>query len=656
MKRKRNGRKRKNGKKTGKRKNGKKKRRNGLKKRSGETSPFHAGELLLSPPLLRCKILVRVAVLDRDKCRPKDCDKACHRFCPMVRSRVEAVKFEEPDGKPIIVEALCTGCGICVKKCPFKALEIVNLPDELEEECSHRYGVNAFKLYRLPTPMPGAVLGLLGRNGTGKTTALRILAGEVKPNLGRLENPPSWEEVARHFHGSILYNYFLRLGKGELKVIHKPQYITEIPKLVRGTVREALSRIDEKGLIDWVVEALELEGLLERPVKFLSGGECQRLAIAAALCREGDVYVFDEPSSYLDVRQRLNVARAVRRLKEEDKTVLVAEHDIAMLDYLSDNVCLIYGSPGVYGIVSLPYSVRTGINIYLDGYLPSDNVRFRREPVRFHVKPPTLAREYEVSLFQWTRLEKAYGAFTLKVEPGTLHAGEVIGVLGPNGIGKTTFVRLLTRESRPDKGEFLVAPGESSISYKPQYVSADYPGTVAQYLKEAAEAEFESERFRAEILSPLGLVKLLDRELGELSGGELQKAAIAACLARKADVYVLDEPSAFLDVEERLAVARVIRRNVERLGASALVVEHDIVVQDFLADRLMVFLGEPGRKGEASEPLELREGMNRFLSSLEVTFRRDPQTGRPRVNKEGSKLDRYQKEIGEYYYVPVGKD
>ncbi|RLI28736.1 MAG: ribosome biogenesis/translation initiation ATPase RLI [Candidatus Hecatellales archaeon] len=597
--------------------------------------------------------MTRVAVLDRDKCRPKDCDRICYRFCPMVRSRVEAIKFESEDGKPIIVEALCTGCGICVKKCPFGALDIVNLPDELEEECSHRYGVNAFKLYRLPTPMPGKVLGLLGKNGTGKTTALRILAGEIKPNLGRLDVPPSWEEVARHFRGSTLYDYFMRLAKGKLKVIHKPQYITRIPRLISGSVGEVLSRIDERGVKDQVAERLELKKLWDRPVKVLSGGEAQRLAVAAALCREGDVYVFDEPSSYLDVRQRLNVARAIRSLKDAGKTVLVAEHDIAMLDYLSDNVCLIYGSPGVYGIVSLPYGVRTGINIYLEGYLPSDNVRFRREPIRFHVKPPPLAREYETPLYQWTELEKSYGDFHLKVSPGSLHVGEVVGVLGPNGIGKTTFIRLLAGEDKPDRGEFLTLPEEAAISYKPQYVSADYPGTVEQLLREAAGEEYSTERFKAEILSPLGLARLLDREVSELSGGELQKVAVAACLSKKATVYLLDEPSAFLDVEERLAMARVVRRNVESMKASALVIEHDIVVQDFMADRLMVFLGEPGRQGEASPPLNLREGMNRFLGSLGVTFRRDPQTGRPRVNKEGSKLDRMQKELGEYYYVPV---
>ena len=547
--------------------------------------------------------MARVAVLDSDKCRPEDCGRVCYRFCPMVKSRVEAIKFE--DSKPVIVEALCSGCGICVKKCPFNALEIVNLPDELEGECSHRYGVNAFKLYRLPVVQPGKVLGIIGKNGTGKTTALKILAGEIKPNLGRLDNPPSLEEVAKIFRGSTLYDYLLKIGSGELRPIHKPQYITEVPKVVKGTVGEVLKRVDEKGWMRWVVEALELEGLLDRPVEVLSGGECQRLAVGAALCREGDIYIFDEPSSYLDVRQRLNVAKAIRRLKEEGKTVVVAEHDIAMLDYLSDNVCIIYGSPGVYGIVSQPYGVRVGINIYLEGYLPSDNVRFRREPVRFHVKPPVSGWKSETPLFKWSDLEKTYDGFSLKVEAGTVYTGEVIGILGPNGIGKTTFVKLLAGVEKPQQGEVLYF-GEPSISYKPQYVSLDYDGTVEAYLREAAGEEFSSERFKAEILAPLGLIKLLDRNVNELSGGEAQKVAIAACLAKEATVYLLDEPSAYLDVEERLAMARTIRRVVESRGATAFVVEHDVVAQDFIADRLMVFVGEPGVRGVANPPTTLR--------------------------------------------------
>jgi ATP-binding cassette subfamily E protein 1 len=143
----------------------------------------------------------------------------------------------------------------------------------------------------------------------------------------------------------------------------------------------------------------------------------------------------------------------------------------------------------------------------------------------------------------------------------------------------------------------------------------------------------------------------LDRNVMELSGGELQKVAIAACLSRKADLFLLDEPSAYLDVEERLNMARTIRRIIEAQNVPAFVVEHDVVTQDFIADRLMVFSGEPGVSGVANPPTSLRKGMNVFLKEMGVTFRRDSVTRRPRVNKEGSKMDTFQKRIGEYYYT-----
>ncbi len=99
--------------------------------------------------------------------------------------------------------------------------------------------------------------------------------------------------------------------------------------------------------------------------------------------------------------------------------------------------------------------------------------------------------------------------------------------------------------------------------------------------------------------------------------------------------------------------AKTIRRVVEANNVPAFVVEHDVVTQDFIADRLMVFSGNPGVKGVAKPPCTLREGMNNFLKDMGVTFRRDATTRRPRVNKESSKLDIFQKEIGEYYYTSV---
>jgi ATP-binding cassette subfamily E protein 1 len=194
------------------------------------------------------------------------------------------------------------------------------------------------------------------------------------------------------------------------------------------------------------------------------------------------------------------------------------------------------------------------------------------------------------------------------------------------------------------------------LSYKPQYIYSEYDGTVSSLLKDAVLENKKSDSIENTIIRPLKLFKFLDRDVSSLSGGELQRVAIATCLVKDAKIFFLDEPSAYLDVEERLAVAKALRKIVEDKEAYAFIVEHDIAIQDFMADRLCVFSGNPGTNGRSEEPLNLRGGMNKFLASMEITFRRDRETGRPRVNKTGSKIDRTQKGLGEYYYIPKERE
>jgi len=595
--------------------------------------------------------MTRVAVLDRNRCRPRDCGTVCYRFCPMVRSGIEAIQFEG-EKKPKIVEPLCSGCGICIKKCPFKAISIVNLPDELEEECSYRFGVNAFKLYQLPTPESETVLGLIGRNGIGKSTALKILAGEIKPNLGNFENPPKWHEIIRYYRGSVLQDYFSLLSEEKIVVAHKPQHVDIVPKAIANTnVKENLEKIDDRGKLDDLISEMSLGSFLERKIGVLSGGELQRFAIAATICTEANIYLFDEPSSYLDIKQRIATSRAIRNLKKDGKMVVVAEHDLAVLDYLSDHICIFYGEPGVYGVVSSVYGVKVGINRYLDGYLPDENIRFRDDTIQFKIKPPITTLKNQNIILKWNEMKKSYDDFTLTTDSGVAHKGEVIGIVGPNGIGKTTFVKMLAGIEKPDSGNTSTLDG-GKISYKPQYISVSFNDTVENLLKSISKNDFYSSWYRSEVLQPLNIETILDRNVNALSGGELQRTAIAACLSNPASIYLLDEPSAFLDIEERLVMTRTIRRIVESQGVTAFVVDHDILTQDFVVDRIMIFQGEQGYRGHAKLLTSLRESMNSFLKEMNITFRRDPMTGRPRVNKEDSKLDRYQKEIEEYYYEP----
>ncbi len=589
------------------------------------------------------KPLPRIAVLDRDKCQPKRCSLECQKYCPGVRSGDETIVLSEEDGKPLISEELCTGCGICTHKCPFEAIMIVNLPGRLEGRCIHRYGPNGFALYELPIPREGKVTGLVGPNGTGKSTALNILAGELRPSLGR-EKVVGQNDLSHFFGGSELQEYFSKLDS--VKISYKPQAVTRISSVVRGNVAEILEKVDERGAKDDLINSLDLKEVLDRRVESLSGGELQRLAIAAALAREADLYYFDEPSSHLDIHQRLNAARVIRRLAGEGKVVLVAEHDLAALDYMCDYVHVVYGVSGAYGVISELRGVRVGINVFLGGYLREENIRFRKEPIRFEVRPPVKARAGGHLLFEYPRLVKRFKGFSLETGAGGVYEGEVIGVVGANATGKTTFVRMLAGELEPTEGE---VERKLAVAYKPQYPEVEFEGTVGGWLREEVP-EF-GRAYRLEVLKPLGVEQFLDREISNLSGGELQRTVIANCLGQAAELYLLDEPSAYLDVEQRLSLAKAVRRVVEGRGVSAFVVDHDVLAVDYMADRLLVFRGEPGRRGEGMGPLGMRDGMNLFLREVGVTFRRDPQTGRPRANKPGSRLDRDQKRKGEYYYV-----
>ena len=194
-----------------------------------------------------------------------------------------------------------------------------------------RYSANSFKLHRLPVPRPGCVLGLVGTNGIGKSTALKILAGKQKPNLGRFDNVPEWTEILTYFRGSELQNYFTKILEDDLKSVMKPQYVDQIPRAVKGSVQTLLDKKDEMKNQDSVCEILDLMRVKDRNVEDLSGGELQRFACAIVCIQKADIFMFDEPSSYLDVKQRLNAAEAIRDLIAATNYVIVVEHDLAVL-------------------------------------------------------------------------------------------------------------------------------------------------------------------------------------------------------------------------------------------------------------------------------------------------------------------------------------
>jgi ATP-binding cassette, sub-family E, member 1 len=589
----------------------------------------------------------RVAVLDEDLCKPKKCGLECIVYCPVNKTGGECIIQREDDGKAVISEDLCTGCGICVKKCPFEAIVIVNLAKELGDHKIHQYGINSFRIYHLPTPKKGTVIGLLGRNGMGKSTIINILSGNIRPNLGKYDNNQlAWDDILDNFRGTELKSHFEKISSGTLRVSIKPQLVYLIPKTFKGTARELLKKYDERHVFDTLVNDLGLTNILDNSVSQLSGGELQRLAVAVAFSKDADYYFFDEPSSYNDIYQRLQVARVITRLADEGKSVMVVEHDLTLLDYLSDYIHILYGEPGAYGIVSPLQSIKVGINNFLEGFIPSENIRFRDRSYKFDNSGQNEDVVLEKPLAKYSNLTKSYPSFKLSANSGQIREGEIVGLVGANALGKTTLMKMIAGIEKPDSGNIEMS---AKISYKPQYLQQDHDGDTRSLLSTAYQAPIEGSAVENHILIPMGMKRLYDKNINTLSGGELQKVAVCATLVRPANIYALDEPSAFLDVEDRISLAKFLHRFVKAEGKSAMIIDHDMQLIDLVSDSLVIFTGTPAIEGIAHNPMNKESGMNQFLRTLAITYRKDETTGRPRINKMGGRLDRKQKDSGDYY-------
>lgn len=592
----------------------------------------------------------RVPIINKDRCKPTKCKFECGLICPsnqQGKQCIEIIDIEDTGKKKQtakINEDLCIGCGLCSntkRGCPFNAIQMVNIPTQLEEDEIHRYGPNGFRLYRMPILKPNQVIGLLGQNGIGKSTIVNILSNKIKPST----------DILSHFKGSELHKYISRLYANDLKISVKPQQVDLlIPFLKKKgenpTVKEFLiSKIPTLTLDHPTLQLLELIPLFDSYILTLSGGEFQRCLCAITLLTPSDVYIFDEPSNYLDVRMRMRMASLIQQLVNPDIYVLVIEHDLTILDYTSDSICLLYGHPSAYGIVSHPMSTPNAINTYFEGYIASENMRFRESGYNLtgiNIPEPDVLEDFPLIDYPGGMIN--YNHFSLEIIPGKIPSqASMTIILGENGTGKTTFIN------------YLASSIGVSVSHKPQYLSIESNGTyptVNDFLLNTILSSYTNPLFISDVVKPLSIDKIKDRRLNELSGGECQRLFIVKTLGTPAHFYLIDEPSSNLDIEQRVIITKVLKRFTIHNRKIMFIVEHDMMMALALgaeANTQVILMERNGNSSIAQSPMKFENGINTFLKRLGITFRSETLHSRPRINKLDSLKDREQKQLGIYY-------
>jgi len=538
----------------------------------------------------------------------------------------KTIEFVKSEKYPKIDEFTCVGCGICTKKCPFGAIEIINLPEELSNPF-HQYGQNMFRLFKFITLPKGKIVGLLGENGTGKSTILNILSKQIIPNF----NKNAYEQdVVDFFRRTQNFDFFKSLYDNKIEISYKPQILPKV--LPSKKVKDIIKNKE-------IINDLELSNILEKDLSELSQGELQRAAIAITLEKNSGLLVFDEPSTFLDIYQRINITKAIRKYSQ-NKYCAVVEHDLLVLDIVADYINILYGKPGAFGIVSNIRNSRSGINDFLRGFLRDENVKMS-DPITLTQPGTKKTINFTNKLLLFPSFTKTYKNFCLTSEQGTIFQEEIVGILGRNATGKSTFLKILYGIEKSDQKNIETS---ITISYKPQEISANKTTLVADFIN-PKNIEKKSEKFNL-IVANLNIFHLLNRPLNSLSGGELQRVWIAACLFKEADIYLLDEPTAYLDVKQRLNLAKFLKVFLRIYKKAALVVDHDLSFLEYISDSLMLF--EKKEIMCAPESATATKGekyalINKLLSKLNITLRRDVETNRLRVNEPNSQKDIEQK-------------
>jgi len=493
---------------------------------------------------------------------------------------------------------------------------------------------------------PGERVGLIGKNGTGKTTILKLILGETVPTEGTVD-----------FEPGLKIGYFSQFSSldGRLSVQETLEALFADFKAMDAeltAIAEALETVEDAGPMERLLErqsvlldemshkggwdyGRQIDTVLsklgfsaehrERPIDQLSGGWRNRAALAKILLEQPDVLLLDEPTNYLDVA---GLAWLEGWLSQFKGGLILISHDRQFLDGVVTRIVEVenYGFQEYAGKFSdyvreKQFRLKTLERQFLheeelltfEAEAVTDRDEAKRNPTSaLQRKLADLKKRKEprpvdvlvTSLYQSLRvpdklaraehLSKAYGEQTLFQDLSfEIEKGERLAIVGANGSGKSSLLRLLTRREAPDSGEMVWERGITFADFNQTYAELDLSDTVTHAVNTSGGVgSLAFNAARKQIAKFLTLLQFsetdLGRKIGTLSGGQRARVALAICLLSESQVLILDEPTNHLD----LTSTQVMERALVNFPGAILVVSHDRFFLDKVATRLLVF--EPG--------------------------------------------------------------
>ncbi len=523
----------------------------------------------------------------------------------------------------------------------------------------------------------GERVGLIARNGAGKSTLMNIIAGKEDYQQGEITFRKglrmAYLEQSPHFPvgTTVLEACF----QGDSDIVHAiAKYEKAIAENNQQEIQDAMSLMDSLRAWDYESRAKQILSQLkisdfEKPIEQLSGGQLKRVALANTLITEPDILLLDEPTNHLDLEMTTWLEEYLRR---SSLTLLMVTHDRYFLDRVCSDIIeidakQIYRYKGNYSLYlekrnqrleSAAAQRESDLNLYrkeLEWMRRQPQARATKARSRiesFYELEERLKKEREAKkltievksgyigkkIFEAINVSKKYGDLTILNNFNCIFGRyEKMGIIGNNGTGKSTFIKILMGEIAPDSGTIDIGEtvrfgyySQDGLNFDDNTKVIDVVTEIAEYIELNNGKKMSASQFlQLFLFSPA----VQHNFVGKLSGGEKRRLYLCTILMRNPNFLVLDEPTNDLDI----MTLQVLEEYLQSFSGCLIVVSHDRYFMDKVVDHMLIFNGNGDIKdfpGNYSNYLEWKN-LKREQESAAI-----PKEQKPKQNKNSNEPKR----------------